>query len=131
MIDPLRNELKDKAFFVTGLNAWEREDSDPLALSAVDDAEHLLQEFAEKVSRPSISAGTTFEPQKILTLTWLFAGYANIRAVSISCKGSDRFDASWDEPNGTHHHEEDLNFSDLESLDIPAKIHTLEDCTIA
>ena len=126
MSDAVLKELENKAYFVSGRSARFRAASDPDARSAISDAKRLLNHFKDKVTEPMISAGTTSKPEKILTMTWLFAGYSSIRSIEISCKGHDHFDVQWDDPLGNQRSQSDITLTDLKLLNIPEKVSALE-----
>ncbi len=123
----LSNEIKEKAYFVAGQNAWFRDDNDPNVRSAVNDAETLLIQIPEDIAQPMISGGNTTNPDPIIMLTWLVAGYENIKLVSVSFTGNNRCNVFWDEPNGNHELMEDISTDVLEKLDIAGKIRNLTD----
>lgn len=62
MIKKLQNEILKKAFFIVGANPKLRNDDDPVALSAIKDAEAFISTLPRGMKPPSISAGTTAAP---------------------------------------------------------------------
>ena len=121
----MSDEIRRKAHFVAGRDAWFRPDADPQAQSAIHDAEAFLAHLPSHLPAPSINAGTTSQPERIITLTWLIGGYAAIRSVFVSFKGSSKCDVLWEDPEGHRIEKRSISTAELEGLDISAKIETL------
>lgn len=126
MSNAVKEELREKAFFVSGKGAWFRANADARANSAIHDAEKFLNSIRFEIPEPHISAGTTADPDNILVLSWLIGGYRSTRAASLSCKGYGKFDVSWEDPLGHFHELNDIQFPRLRSINLPKKVLTLQ-----
>lgn len=119
------NEIRKKAHFVAGRDAWFRPESDPQAKSAVHDVEAFLAHLPRHIPAPTINAGTTSQPERIVTLTWVFGGYTSIRSVFVSFKGNSECDVLWEDVDGQRFEELNVSVAELDRFDIPSKIETL------
>lgn len=120
-----RAELSVKAHFVAGTNAWFRPQGDLRASQAIQDAEAFLAALPGNTPQPMLGAGTTANPNQVLTLTWPISGYPTIKSVSVSFKGNQVSDVYWDEPTGETHRITDLPVSKLDPAEIAGKIRNL------
>lgn len=122
----LHKEILAKAFFVAGSDSRFRDEKDPVAISAVKDAEAFLTTLPQNIEKPYISAGTTAAPDKIVSFTWLEAGRDGLKSVYISCKGNGLYDASWEDQDENGQSLKSISLKELIDLNIAQKINFLK-----
>ncbi|MGG6351649.1 hypothetical protein [Pseudomonas putida] len=123
----LHKEILTKAFFVAGANSRFRDQNDPVALSAIKDAEAFLATLPAGTPKPDIHAGTTAAPDEIVSFNWLDFGTGRIKGVYVSCKGNGLYDASWDSQGASSGGSlSSITLNDLVKLDIARKIKTMK-----
>lgn len=122
----LHKEILTKAFFVAGANSRFRDQNDPVALSAVKDAEEFLATLPAGTSKPYIHAGATSAPDKIVSFSWLGFGTGRIKGVYISCKGNGLYDAAWDGQGASGGSLTSITLGELVKLDIAEKIKLMK-----
>lgn len=114
MFDLLKDSIEQKSFFVAGADAWFRNKNDPVALSAIKDAEILLSRLPADLDVPSVHAGTTNDPETVLSFLWWGASASGIHCTEIRCIGNGLYGAFWRAANG---HKVSENFIPLERLE--------------
>ncbi len=122
----LHKEILSKAFFVAGANSRFRDQNDPVALSAVKDAEAFLATLPAGTPKPDIHAGATSDPDKIVSFSWLDFRTGRIKGVYVSCKGNGLYDASWDSQSANGGSLTSITFNELVNLDIAGKIKSMK-----
>lgn len=122
----LHKEILTKAFFVAGANSRFRDQNDPVALSAVKDAEEFLATLPAGTPKPDIHAGATSAPDKIVSFSWLDFGTGRIKGVYVSCKGNGLYDAAWDSQDASGGSQSSITLIDLVKLDIAHKIKSMK-----
>lgn len=122
----VHKEILTKAFFVAGANSRFRDQNDPVALSAIKDAEAFLATLPAGTPKPDIHAGTTAAPDEIVSFNWLDFRTGRIKGVYITCKGNGLYDASWDSQGASSGRAlSSITLSELVTLDIAEKINLM------
>jgi hypothetical protein len=121
----LMQEIREKAYFVAGQPARFRANAEASVSVAVHNAKQFVASLPDNIRNPMISAGTTSNPDKIITLTWLVGGYRPIKSVTVSFKGDGQSDVYWDDPHSDQSESSVIRNDELFAIDIPAKIARL------
>jgi hypothetical protein len=118
------HEIRERAYFIAGVPARNREHS-PLVESAIHDAVDYLKALPKNIDEPTLSGGTKTAAEQIVTFYWLVQNAGKIKAVTIAFRGNGICIASWPGRFGKDHKAETATVAEALALKLPEKVRDL------
>jgi hypothetical protein len=113
------DELRERAYFVAGIDAWFRAPGDPLVESAIRDAVAYIGSLSDQDERPALSGGDTAANDRIVALFWLVNTASGIKTVDASFFGNGICSASWPTSSGRENERTEISIDELRRLNLP------------
>lgn len=127
MNSDLLERLETRAHHVTGAEPWERNDHDPQVAISVKNAKAFLEKIGSALREPSITGGTTANPDTIVTVYWIVPNIDKIFGVYVSFKADDTCRLEVSGPGMSSFAADNLSLEELINYDVPHQFHMIED----
>ena len=108
-----------------GSQPWDRDKNDPAVFRVLEQAYKICEEIQKKLRPPSVSGGTTSNPERVITLYWEVPGVPKIVGVYLTFFINGSSEIEWNDGK-ERRILKGLSIDDLRAFDVPAKYELIK-----